>query len=120
MKLRKVKIVIEGIGGTKRRWVTALKGKHRGSSTEVISVPSWAVLGKVLSPPRLEILAVVPEVKPASIAALAKALGRNFKNVHSDVTFLAEVGLLLLRHSGPRHTLVPTALFSQIELPLAA
>jgi predicted transcriptional regulator len=120
MKLKKVKLVIEGIGGTKRRWVAALKGKHSGSGTEVISVPSWAVLGKVLSPPRLEILAVVPELKPASIAALAKALGRNFKNVHADVTFLAEVGLLLLRESGPRHTLVPTALFSQIELPLAA
>jgi predicted transcriptional regulator len=120
MKLKKVKIVVEGVAGTKRRWVAALKGRRVGSATEVISVPSWAVLGKVLSPPRLQILAAVPELKPASIAALAKALGRDFKNVHADVTFLSEVGLLLLRESGPRHTLVPTALYSEIELPLAA
>jgi predicted transcriptional regulator len=120
MKLKKVKIVVEDVASTKRRWVAALKGKRSGTDTEIISVRSWAVLGKVLSGPRLEILAVVPELKPASIAALAKALGRDFKNVHQDVVFLAQVGLLLLRETGPRRTLVPTALFSEIELPLAA
>ena len=120
MKLRKVKIVVEESKTTKRRWVAALKGKHAGAGDAVISVPSWDVLGKVLSPPRLEILAAVPELKPASIAALAKALGRDFKNVHADVTFLSEVGLLMLRETGPRRTLVPTALYSEIDLPLAA
>jgi predicted transcriptional regulator len=120
MKLRKVKLVVEEIGSTKRRWAAALKGKRAGTGAEVISVPSWDVLGKVLSPPRLEILAAVPELKPASIAALAKALGRDFKNVHADVTFLSEVGLLMLRETGPRRTLVPTALYSEIDLPLAA
>jgi predicted transcriptional regulator len=59
-------------------------------------------------------------VKPASIAALAKALGRDFKNVHADVTFLSQVGLLMLREAGPRRTLIPTALYSEIDLPLAA
>ena len=86
----------------------------------IISVPSWEVLGKVLSPPRLQILAAVPELKPASIAALAKALGRDFKNVHADVTFLAELGLLALRETGTRRTLVPTAVYSEIDVPLAA
>jgi len=120
MKLRKVKIVVEEIESTKRRWATALKGKRAGARVEVISVPSWEVLGKVLSPPRLEILAAIPELKPASIAALAKALGRDFKNVYADVTFLSEVGLLMLRQTGARRTLVPTALYSEIDLPLAA
>jgi len=120
MKLRKVKLIVEEVESTKRRWVSALKGKRVGAGVEVISVPSWEVLGKVLSPPRLEILAAVPELKPASIAALAKALGRDFKNVHADVRFLAEVGLLMLRETGTRRTLVPTALYSEIDLPLAA
>jgi predicted transcriptional regulator len=120
MRLRKVKIVVEEIEGTKRRWIAALKGKREATGTEVISVSSWEVLGKVLSPPRLQILAAVPELKPASIAALAKALGRDFKNVHADVTFLSEVGLLMLRETGTRRTLVPTALYSEIDLPLAA
>ena len=119
MKLKKVKIVVEEVDSTKRRWVSALRGKRTGSGTAVISVPSWEVLGKVLSPPRLAILAAVPWLKPASIAALAKALGRDFKNVHGDVTFLAQVGLLVLRETGARRTLVPTALYSEIDLPLA-
>ena len=83
-------------------------------------MPSWEVLGKVLAPPRLEILAAIPELKPPSIAALAKALGRDFKNVHADVTFLSQIGLLMLRETGARRTLVPTALYSEINLPLAA
>jgi predicted transcriptional regulator len=120
MKLKKVRIVVEDIARTKRRWLGALKGKRAASSVEVISVPSWEVLGKVLSPQRLEILAAVPELKPTSIAALAKMLGRDFKNVHADVRFLSDVGLLLLRETGTRRTLVPTALYSEIDLPLAA
>ena len=105
MKLRKVKIIVEDAESTKRRWVAALKGKRTAARTEILSVSSWEVLGKVLSPPRLEILAAVPELKPASIAALAKALGRDFKNVHADVTFLAQVGLLTLRATGARRRL---------------
>lgn len=120
MKLRKVKIVVEGVESTKRRWVAALKGKRAGPGGEIISVSSWEVLGKVLSPPRLEILGAIPELKPPSIAALAKALKRDFKNVHADVTFLAEIGLLALRETGVRRTLVPTALYSEIDVPLAA
>ena len=100
--------------------MATLKNKRVGAGTEVLSVPSWEVLGKVLSPRRLEILAAVPELKPASIAALARALGRDFKNVHADVTFLSEVGLLMLRETGTRRTLFPTALYSEIDVPLAA
>ena len=121
MKLKKVKIVVEDAGRTSRRWVAAMKGKRvPRAGAAIISVPSWEVLGKVLSPPRLQILAAVPELKPASIAALAKALGRDFKNVHADVTFLAELGLLVLRETGTRRTLVPTAVYSEIDVPLAA
>ncbi len=121
MKLKKVKIVVEDVERTSRRWADAMKGKRSvPAGTAVISVPSWEVLGKVLSPPRLQILAAVPKFKPPSIAALAKVLGRDFKNVHADVTFLAEIGLLVLRETGTRRTLVPTAIYSEIDVPLAA
>lgn len=120
MKLRKVRIIVEDAKHVSRRWLTALKGKYSGTQTEIISVPSWEVLGKVLSPQRLEILAAVPALKPASIAALAKALERDFKNVHADVKFLAQIGLLSLRETGARRTLVPTAIYSEIDVPLAA
>ena len=121
MRLKKVRIVVEGVDATSRRWAEAFKGKRplRGVGA-VISVPSWEVLGRVLSPPRLEILAAVPVLLPPSIAALARALKRDFKNVHADVKFLADIGLLELHEEGARRTLVPTALYSEIDVPLAA
>ena len=75
---------------------------------------------RVFSPQRLQILASILALKPKSIADLARQLKRDFKNVHSDVRFLADIGLIDLREEGARKTLVPIAKFSEIEFPLAA
>lgn len=121
MKLKNVKIIVEAIEKTNKRWATALKGKVRNKSNEeIISVSSWEILGRIISPPRLQILTLIPVLKPKSISALAKALKKNFKNVYSDVKFLADLGLLDLREEGGKKTLVPIAKFGGIELSLAA
>ncbi len=121
MKLKKVKIVVEPVERTSERWAAALKGKAQTrSGEETISVASWEVLGRILSPPRLQILTVIPALRPKSISALAKAMKKDFKNVYSDVKFLADLGLVELREEGPKKTLVPIAKFDGIELTLAA
>lgn len=121
MKLKTAKIIVESIEDTKKRWKKALKGKTKSNSKEeIIAVSSWEILGKVFSPQRLQILNVILITKPKSIAELARELKRDFKNVHADVKFLADVGLIDLKEEGPRKTLIPVALFSEIELPLAA
>ena len=92
MKLKKVKIIVESQERTNERWLAALKGKIRTKpGEEIISVSSWDILGRIL-PPRLQILTVIPVLKPKSISALAKAMKKNFKNVYSDVKFLADIG----------------------------
>ena len=116
MKLKRVRVRVESVTRTSSRWKKALKGKTT-SHEDVICVASWEVLGKILSPGRLEILASIPTLKPKSIAALARSLGRDFKNVHSDLTFLADLGLIELREEGK--TLVPTARWSGIDVDLA-
>jgi predicted transcriptional regulator len=121
MKLRKARIIVESFDEVNQRWEKALGGKLKTKGGgEVISVGSWEILGKVLSPPRLQILAMIPQLKPKSIAHLARGLKKNFKNVYSDVKFLADLGLIELKEQGPRKTLVPVAKFNEIELPLAA
>lgn len=121
MRLKKVRIVVEPFSKLDARWKEALRGKRRTKNwEETISVGSWEILGKVLSPPRLQILALIPVVKPRSIAHLAKAMHKDFKNIHSDVHFLADLGLINLHEEGKRKTLIPVAKFSGIELPLAA
>jgi predicted transcriptional regulator len=122
MKLKKVKIVVETLEKTNDRWLAAMKGKTTParSGEEVLSVSSWEVLGRILSTPRLQILTAIPALKPKSISALAKAMKKDFKNVYSDVKFLADLGLVELREEGPKKTLVPIAKFNGIELGLAA
>lgn len=121
MKLKAVKIIVEPFREMNARWQKALKGKSKSKqATMVVSVASWKILGKVLSPPRLQILAIILHSKPRSIAALARALKKNFKNVYGDVKFLADIGLVDLKQEGPRKTLVPLAKFNEINLPLAA
>jgi predicted transcriptional regulator len=121
MKLKKVRIIVESLEQTNERWEAALKGKiHRKAGEETISVSSWDVLGRILSPPRLQILTLIPALKPKSISALAKAMAKDFKNVYSDVKFLADLGLIELREEGPKKTLIPIAKFNGIEFGLAA
>ena len=121
MKLKRVRIAVEQLSRTNARWKKAIEGESVfDSKRAVITVASWEVLGKVLSPRRLEILARIPVLKPKSIAALARDLQRDFKNVHTDVVFLADLGLIELRPEGKRKTLVPIARFDGIEVDLGA
>ncbi len=120
MKLKRVRIAVEPLSQTQARWKRALKRGASASKEELITVASWEVLGKVLSPRRLEILARIPALGPKSIAVLARSLKRDFKNVYSDVVFLADLGLIELKAEGKRKTLIPIARFAGIEVDLGA
>ena len=117
MRLKTVRIIVEPQRRTSGRWAKAMRGKLRNAvNSEVISFSNWETLGRVLSSPRLQILAAIPVIMPNSIAGLARALRRDFKNIHSDVQFLASLGLIELRESGPRKTLKPLPKFRGIEI----
>ena len=122
MKLKKALIRIESVDELNSRWTGYLKRKKIKSQKgyEVISISNWEILGRLFSPPRLQLLAAIPLVKATSIAALAKAMKKDFKNVYSDVRFLADLGLIELKEEGPRKNLVPIAKYGGIEFSLAA
>lgn len=68
-----------------RAWKGASSGKH-GDAT--IGLGSIAELMALLSPKRMELLREIAENPGLSIRGLAQALGRDYKNVHTDVTEL--------------------------------
>jgi predicted transcriptional regulator len=66
---------------------------------EVLSFENLPLLARTLSPARWVVLQKLRE-KPLSIYELAKHLGRDYKNVHTDVTQLAAIGLIQRREDG--------------------
>ncbi len=117
MKLRTARLLIESRRKITLRWTKALKRRFPADvGVEVISFPDWNTLARAISSPRLEIIATISAARPDSISALARVLGRDFKNVQTDVQFLASVGLISLQQGGVRNSLVPRAKFGKIEI----
>ncbi|HEY6343919.1 MAG TPA: hypothetical protein VIY49_20680 [Bryobacteraceae bacterium] len=89
------------VGGTfeedaARRFVDAWRRAERGQKFRErrVAFESWDALARVLTGRRMELLRYVRRHKVPSIRALAKALGRDYSNVHSDVRALSAAGLL--------------------------
>ena len=64
------------------------------SPLHILSVGSLPLLLRILTPARWELLDRLREAGALSIYELAKRLGRDYKNVHTDVTRLVEIGLI--------------------------
>ncbi|MEW6166210.1 MAG: hypothetical protein AB1651_00680 [Pseudomonadota bacterium] len=55
-----------------------------------VGFESLAQMLAVFTPKRLELIAALREQGPMTVAALARALGRDYKNVHGDTAALIE------------------------------
>ena len=87
-----------------RRFVEAWHRAERGKSFRErhLAFESWEALSRVLTSKRMELLRYVRRHKVASVRALAKALGRDYSNVHADVQVLTAAGLLVVTDGGLR------------------
>ena len=95
-----IKITVGGAleADASRRFIDAWHRAERGEavSERHLAFQNWDTLARTLTAKRLEILSYVHAQATPSIRALAKALGRNYSNVHADVQALAGAGLLEL------------------------
>ena len=67
---------------------------------EHLYFPDLETLLRTLTSQRLALLKTLHAVGPVSIRALAKALERDYKNVHTDVQALRHVGLVTRQRDG--------------------
>lgn len=67
-----------------------------------LAFESWDALARVLTGKRMELLRYVRRHDVPSVRALAKALKRDYSNVHADVKALEGAGLLDASASGVR------------------
>lgn len=75
---------------------------------------------RVLIEPRLTLLHAIRTRRPRSIAALAKLVRRDFKNVRADVKILSDLGLVELK-TGPcvRDAVPLTVPYQYIQFEIA-
>lgn len=59
-----------------------------------LAFESWDALARVLTGKRLALLRHLHRTPTPSVRALAKALGRDYSNVHADVRALTDAGLI--------------------------
>ncbi|MBV9549337.1 MAG: hypothetical protein JO256_06645 [Alphaproteobacteria bacterium] len=93
-----VKITVGGAmeQDASRRFVNAWHRAERGKSFHErhLAFESWDALARVMTGKRMELLHYVRRHKVRSVRALAKALGRDYSNVHADVQALTAAGLI--------------------------
>jgi len=80
-----------------RAFVDAWKNAEQGQQPEGeehLYFKDAATLLKILSNQRLLLLSILHKMGHTSIRALSKELGRDYKNVHSDVSALRQAGLI--------------------------
>jgi len=79
-----------------RRFIDAWHRAERGERFRErhLAFESWDALARVMTAKRLELLRYVRHHKVNSVRALAKALGRDYSNVHADVQALTAAGLI--------------------------
>lgn len=96
--MKNVKITVGGAmeKEASRRFVEAWHRAEQGERFQErhLAFESWHTLSRVLTRKRMELLRYVRRHKVASVRALAKALERDYSNVHADVQALAAAGLL--------------------------
>ena len=79
------------------RFEAAWNRRNEGRKLErlrVLSLEDLPLLLKTLTPARWELIDRLREAGPLSIYQLAKLLGRDYKNVHTEVTALTRIGLI--------------------------
>ena len=78
------------------RFAEAWRRAERGETVQErhLSFDSFETLARTLTPRRLDLLRHIHRTPAASIAALARAVGRDYKRVPEDVEALAGAGLV--------------------------
>jgi predicted transcriptional regulator len=105
-KVNKIKVTVGGEFEKQagQRFINAWHRAERGEKFRErhLTFQSWDTLARVLSGKRMELLRYVRRHEVTSVRALAKALVRDYSNVHADVQALSAAGLLDVTKGGVR------------------
>ncbi len=123
MKIRKVKIAVKSFDAFLGDIKSTAKKIADGENIKAergIYFENLAAFKRALTEKRLEMLHTIKKRHPSSIYALAKMLGRDIKNVTTDLEYLKDIGLVEMKRSGEkRERVVPEVNYDKIGLEIA-
>ena len=91
----------------------------RSSHEPVLYFESVEELRQILTEKRLELLLAIPRHRPTSVHELAGLLGRDYKNVSTDITLLERLGLVRLEAKGGKgRAQAPTVPYDEIQVTI--
>jgi predicted transcriptional regulator len=95
--MRTVTLEVSSREEASRRFLSAFEGQPQG---EFISFETPALLFKVLTQKRWELLSVMTAAGPMTLREVARRAGRDVKAVHGDVHALLNAGILQKTEDG--------------------
>lgn len=98
---------------------SAIQALERGDSvdsTPTISFESYDGLMETLTPRVLDLIEAIRREEPGSINETARVVGRDVKNVHEELSRLAQLGIIYYEEEGQRKR--PVVWFDELVINL--
>jgi len=103
---------------TRSRIKAAQEGKDLNDAQPVLNFGSYAELSRLLSPKNLELLEAISEHEPASIREAARLVDRDYKQVHRNLSELADINVIEFQGGGPGQAKKPMLAYDGIEIDI--
>jgi predicted transcriptional regulator len=103
MNKQHIHIGVEDAGRAYKHFIDTWHKAETGTIDQAeihLNFESFSMLASVLTPKRLELMKVLRQKGLLSIRALSKQLGRDYKNVHTDVIALEAADLIQRSEDG--------------------
>jgi predicted transcriptional regulator len=96
--------------------IKALESGDTVDSTPTLSFTSYDDLMKTLTPRVLDLIEAIRREEPASINKTARVVDRDVKNVHEELSQLAQLGIIFFEEDGQRKR--PVVWFDELVINL--
>ena len=80
--------------------IQTLKGDEAVDSTPTLSFTSYDDLMETLTPRVLDLIEAIRQEEPSSINETARVVDRDVKNVHEELSRLAQLGIIFFEEDG--------------------
>ena len=96
--------------------IEALDRGERVDSSPTLSFASYDELMSTLTPRVLDLIEAIRHEEPASINETARVVDRDVKNVHEELSHLAQLGIIFFEEDGQRKR--PVVWFDELVISL--